>query len=272
MTAKKNSSIQYSAEAHNNFALTKIAEGDLTILLRGLLHELRNPLSSILTAASLVQDTANESAQISEESLMLLGVIKKESLRLNRILTEFSNYIKLPVPDPHDFDLVVTLRSLIGKLQRDGVLHARIVVEDDLPETSLARADPEQIRTALHHLFSNAAEAMPEGGTLHLSLREEENCVVLCVGDSGAGFSRQSKERAFQPFYSTKQYSVGLGMSAARAILEAASGHIWIKNIPPVNPSDTASSNHSSNDPATRVSSSVCIELPRAAKSIPSQS
>jgi signal transduction histidine kinase len=235
---------------------SKIVEAEISILLRGLLHELRNPLSSILTAASLVQDTARDSSEVSEETSMLLGVIKKESLRLNHILTEFSNYIKLPAPQPHVFDLVAMMRSLIAELQREHILHHGITIEDGLPATSSVFADPTQIHVALHHLLSNAAEAMPENGTLRLLLREGEDRVILCLGDSGAGFTPEIQERAFQPFFSTKQSSVGLGLSAARAILEVATGRIWIENAGDNSKQDVASPPGGKN--------LVCLELPLA--------
>lgn len=100
---------------------------DLEILLRGLLHELRNPLSSIITASTLLQDGALPGAvAIGEETQMLLGVIKKESLHLNHILLEFADYIQSPPPAPALFDLSIaaeeTANEVVSMLQTLGVL------------------------------------------------------------------------------------------------------------------------------------------------------
>ena len=69
--------------------------------MRGLVHELRNPLSAVLTASSLVQGGADAD----EETTMLLDVIQKEARRMNRILTEFSHFVKPPTPQIETFDL-----------------------------------------------------------------------------------------------------------------------------------------------------------------------
>lgn len=214
--------------------------------MRGLLHELRNPLSSIITASTLLQDAALPGAvEISEEGQMLLDVIKKESLRLNHILTEFADYIKTPVPSPDDFDLAQTIASLIREMRIVGVLPEEIAIENRFSAPCPVRADEKQIRNALRHLLDNAIEEMPAGGTLLFSPLEASSSHLagVCLTDSGKGFSRESRERAFQPFYSTKSHSIGLGLAAVRSIIESAGGRIWIE----------------SDSPATR----LCFELPR---------
>jgi signal transduction histidine kinase len=232
---------------------------EFNLILRGLLHELRNPLSSILTAANLVSDTAREEAQIGEETEMLLGVIKKESLRLNRILTEFADFIKLPEPQPVRFDCAQLAREVAAQLRREGVLVADVEIVDELPEQCAVWADRNLIRIALHHILRNAGEAMPEGGVLRLWLAPCAETVVLCIGDSGNGFSEESRARAFEPFYSTKLHATGLGLTAARTILEAAGGTLRLldreSSTPPM------STNHAGRSLSPL---QVCLEVPRA--------
>lgn len=229
---------------------------DFNLLLRGLLHEVRNPLSSILTAASLVQDSCEVGQPVDDETVMLLGVIRKESLRLNHILTEFANFIKLPQPQPESFDLVMLTRDVVHQAQHDRVLASGVQVVDGFAEECLVWADPGQISMALHQLVRNAGEAMENEGTLQLTLREaQENNVVLCIGNTGAGFSEESRRRAFQPFYSTKLQAVGLGLSTTHAVIESAGGRVWIedKNAP-----------H-----GVLHSTLLCISLPRAPETNP---
>jgi signal transduction histidine kinase len=234
---------------------------EFNLLLRGLLHELRNPLSSILTAANLVGDTARENADVDEETEMLLGVIKKESLRLNRILTEFSHFIKLPEPRPALFDLAQLARDATAQLQDEGVLVPSVRVVDDLPESCPVWADQGQMRTALHHVLRNAGEAMPEGGALRMALAQGDNLsmAVLCIGDSGAGFSEESRTRAFEPFYSTKLHATGLGLAAACAILKAAGGRAWLGAQ-----EESTSVIDSGKTESNRVPVQICLEVPRA--------
>lgn len=217
--------------------------------MRGLLHELRNPLSSIITASTLLQDGAVPSAvEIGDEAQMLLEVIKKESLRLNHILTEFANYIKIPPPAPGKFDLSTTADEAIKAQLSAGVLPGEVNIENHLEKSCIVDADENQIRKALQHLLENAAEEMPSGGTLVLASIQSDNPAIIgvCLSDSGKGFSKESRERAFQPFYSTKSHSIGLGLSAVRSIIESAGGRVWIED-----------------DGAVSDATRICLELPR---------
>src|SRR5690606_3180755 len=114
--------------------------------------------------------------------------------------------------------------NTIGELQRQAVLPPEIEIENRLPGTCPVRADETQIRDALRHLLHNAAEAMPGGGHLLLTLADTGSSgeAGICLSDTGKGFSRESRERAFQPFYSTKSQGIGLGLPAVRSIIESA--------------------------------------------------
>jgi len=250
---------------------------EMEMLLRGLLHELRNPLSSILTAATLLQDSPlPDEPEIGEESRMLLDVVKKESLRLNHILTEFAGYIKLPPPHLANFDLAQSARAAIQELQRERVLQPPVAVQDALPESCQAWGDESQIRTAISHILRNASEAMPAGGEIHLAAiagetssdtssdnSEDSENVTICIADSGKGFTPESRDRAFQPFYSSKEHRVGLGLSSVRNLVEASSGQVWLEE----NSFNAASGNAEQSTPhASQITSSlsVCLRLPRA--------
>lgn len=206
---------------------------ELEIMLRGLLHELRNPLSSIITAATLLQDSMQpETTLTGEENQMLLDVVKKESLRLNHILTRFAEYIKLPEPQPTVFDLSDTVRGVVRDLQRQNILGTEIEIDDSLLKTIAVRADEAQVRQALQHLIVNAAEAMPGGGRLVFTAPTTQNQreTALCIGDSGPGLIGESKSRAFQLFFSTKAHHLGLGLPVAKSIIEFNGGRIWMDN------------------------------------------
>lgn len=200
---------------------------DINLLVRGIAHEIRNPLSSIMTAISLIQDDAD----LSEETAMLLGVIKKESLRMNSILTEFSHYVQPTVPSREDFDVAQVARQVVARLGRDGALHGGLEVRDELPSRLMAHADATQTDEVLRQIIINAIEAMPETGTLLLTSPQPSSAVVLHVQDSGPGFTSEALERAFQPFYSRKSQGTGLGLSIARATVEAVGGRIHIENV-----------------------------------------
>jgi signal transduction histidine kinase len=200
---------------------------EVQTLSRGIVHELRNPLAAIVTAAGLLQDEPNAG----EETLMLLGVIRKESHRMNRILSEFSAYVKPRPPQPAPFDLVEGVRQEAADMMRSRSDEAGpIEIHDHLPEHLMVVADEEHLREVLHHVLHNASEAMPRGGSLRLEVRLEGRRARLMLADSGTGLSTEALALAFQPFFSSKAQSTGLGLSIARSAVEASGGRMWIEN------------------------------------------
>ena len=211
---------------------------DIRAVTRGLTHELRNPLSAILTAIELLHDVA----ELGDENTMLLDVVRKESRRMSRILTEFSAYVRPAQGQPSAFDFACVLRAEIAEVEREMRHAGGFQVQDDLPDEVWVYADEAQVDDALGRVLRNAYQAMVNAHgserTLHLSIHEEDvsshqpTQLVLCIEDSGGGFSHEALGRAFEPFYSTKPHETGLGLSIARGEVEAAGGEIWVENAP----------------------------------------
>jgi len=198
---------------------------DVQALMRGLVHELRNPLSAILTAASLLPGSPG----LDEETAMLLDVVSKEARRMNRILTEFSTFAKPPKPNIETLDLASIARDL-SRGESTEQSRDFIEVSDELPDHLWALGDAHLSIQALSNVLENAREALPEGGQIRLQGGQEDGHVWLSIGDSGLGLSAQSLENAFQPFYSSKGASTGLGLSIARVAMRASGGDCRIEN------------------------------------------
>ena len=166
-----------------------LARLNLQSLLGGITHELRNPMAAILTAVSLLQDDAG----LSDESMMLLGVVRKEARRMNQIMTEFSLYVKPPQPHPENFDLVKLLHEALERLQSESALWQNVEMRDELPSELQVHADSNQIHQALLRILENAVEAMGKNPhptlTLHGRADTDAKRIILCVDDNGAGLS-----------------------------------------------------------------------------------
>lgn len=198
---------------------------DVQALMRGLVHELRNPLSAILTASSLLPGSPG----LDEETGMLLDVVTKEARRMNRILTEFSTFAKPPKPHIETVDVARLARELSHGEVQPG---AAIEVKDELPPQLWALTDAHLTGQALRNILENAREALPGGGIIGLTGGKNGQDIWLRINDSGAGLSDQSLLSAFQPFYSNKGASTGLGLSIARVAMRAAGGECRIENAP----------------------------------------
>lgn len=199
-------------------------EIDVQALMRGLVHELRNPLSAVLTASSLVQSGPDAD----EETTMLLEVIQKEARRMNRILTEFSHFVKPPKPQTETFDLGALLCDVAASLQSDGSFKG-VGFSNKLGHPVLVLGDPAQTEAALRHIMENSADALSEGGSLRVWSEEDGNQGCVLIEDSGGTLSTDVLEQAFQPFFSTKPASTGLGLSIARITILAMDGDLTLE-------------------------------------------
>lgn len=243
---------------------------DVQAMMRGLVHELRNPLSAILTAASLLQSGEGDT----EESAMLLDVVQKESRRMNRILTEFSSFVKPPATQPEIFDIGTVIRDLMREMKKEGALGAGIEVRDELPAQVTVFADPMQSYQAFQHLLCNAAQAMENGGTLTLHTSSADSHTIIVLEDDGPGFTSAALERAFQPFFSTKPAATGLGLSIAHGLLSASGGALFLENrdAAPDAPRDLSPDKLRETPESMVQGARVRVHLPRTANSEDSSS
>ncbi len=102
-------------------------------------------------------------------------------------------------------------------------------VEPELPDCPL---DAQLLHLALGNLFTNALQAMPQGGSLHVELRREvhdgQPLACLAITDSGPGIPPEVLARVFEPFYTTKAAGIGLGLAIVRRIVDAHQGEVRV--------------------------------------------
>ena len=193
-------------------------------LAAGVAHELNEPLGSILGFAQLAQkcpglpeQAARDTEKIITASLYAREVIKKLMVFARQVPARKSRVSLSQVVEE-------ALYFLEARCARSGV---EVVRRLD-PELSELTADPAQLKQVLVNLVVNATQAMPEGGTLTVSTRAEGSDVILEVTDTGAGMSADVLERAFLPFFTTKDVTegTGLGLAVVHGIVTAHGGSI----------------------------------------------
>ncbi|MBI3395534.1 MAG: response regulator [Spirochaetia bacterium] len=125
-----------------------------------------------------------------------------------------------------------------------GIFPKAIALELDLGAgIPLVKADPTHIHQVILNLCVNARDAMPSGGTLRISTRVEidpvsagsrERCVILTVSDTGSGMDEATRQRIFEPFFSTKERGrgTGLGLSLVFGIMESHGGRVTVDSEP----------------------------------------
>ena len=202
-----------------------------------LAHEIRNPLNSIsLTIDHVRTRLAPEDEARRAEFQALMATLKSEIARLNRLVGDFLSSGQAARIDPRPCDVGAVVRetaALVEHKARDQRIGLDVRVADPLPATV---ADPELLKTCLLNLVLNAFEAMPDGGRLDVEARlegpAEGGSIVVAVADSGHGMSGRAAASAFEPFFSTKETGVGLGLALVRSIVEGHGGHVALDSAP----------------------------------------
>jgi two-component system, cell cycle sensor histidine kinase and response regulator CckA len=209
----------------------------------GVAHDLNNLLSPILGYGEMLRDDLDleDARRESVEEIMSAGLRARD---LVRQLLAFSRKQILEFKPVDLSRAAAGLRKLLRHTIRED-----IEVEFDLsPAAAVVMADIGQIEQVIINLSVNAADAMPEGGKLtvetgHAYLDEEYakrhkgmepgEYVMLAVSDSGVGMDEATRERIFDPFFSTKgEHGTGLGLATVYGIVKQHGGNIWVYSEP----------------------------------------
>jgi signal transduction histidine kinase len=201
----------------------------------GLAHEIKNPLAGIKASMEVLSDDPSLSGENKDVFMKVLDQIK----RIEALLKTLLNFAKPPKPHFMLADVNSVLDASIDLALRHPLFSARgskpITVEKDydarLPETM---ADPLQLQQVFMNLLLNAADAMPDGGTITVQTAHEEAAQLLriTITDSGKGIDEAVINRIFQPFFTTKTTGTGLGLSITKRLIEQHGGSIRVQNGP----------------------------------------
>ncbi len=202
-------------------------------LATGVAHELRNPLTSIKLLVQTNREEAEQRGTPAED----LVVIEKEIRRMERSLQNFLDFARPPKPDRRRMnlsDMVTQTLALVGGRARKQHVELRFTPPSVLVPVD---ADAEQIQQVLVNLTLNALDVMPRGGLLEVEIAQAHtpdgrDWVEVRVMDSGPGIAQELDPRLFQPFVSTKETGLGLGLVISRRIAESHQGMLEAGNRP----------------------------------------
>ncbi len=188
-------------------------------------HEVRNPLAVISNAAAGLRRVGLRQ----EDQQMLLEIVDEEVARLNRLVTDLLRFAR-PVSISWASVDLRELAERVRALAPDGVLVVVDVADD--PRVQTISVDAGLLRLVLENLVENACHAMPEGGTLTVTVRlcvlDGEPATCLEVQDTGCGMDERTRERALKPFFTTRPQGTGLGLPIVDRILRAHGGAVEV--------------------------------------------
>jgi two-component system sensor histidine kinase HydH len=189
-------------------------------------HEIKNPLGIIQSTSELLGGTpgANDAQK------RLSKVILEESVRLNRIVTEFLDFSRPQALNLRECQLEEIIRKNLS-FMRPELDKKGITVKDNLNGRSLRlMADQELLYLAILNILLNAMQSMEDGGAVDVRVDEERGHYRIEIEDKGSGISEENVKRIFDPFFTTKEKGSGLGLPIVKKIIEGHRGTITIRS------------------------------------------
>lgn len=191
-------------------------------------HAIRNPLSSIILNAELVFDELKKfQGTDTVQAKIFINSIINEVNRLNAVAEECLLFIRQAKVEKKKCDINGILKSLIAFLERE-IFRKNIKLvesfEEGLPSVFI---DEGRFRQAVINILKNSFDAMSEGGELCLLTKRLDGNIEITIEDTGKGISKEHLRRIFDPFFSTKDMGVGLGLSVAKDIIVEHGGRIY---------------------------------------------
>ena len=202
-------------------------------LAAGVMHDVNNALNPIMAAAYLLDIHADDPVAVRDYAARIARAAETGAATAARV----GRFIRQePVAGELDvtFDLSLAIREVLAMTQPMWAERGegrRVSVEQHLPAGLFIRGIAGELREAMLNLLQNALDAMPDGGTLRIAASSGPAEVTVEVQDTGFGMTSEVRDRAFEPFFSTKgRLGTGLGLSEVYGIVRRHGGRIEIRS------------------------------------------
>jgi PAS domain S-box-containing protein len=197
-------------------------------LTASLAHEINNPLQAMYSNIELISDFPLDD----DERQKHLLVIRKETERLIRTVRSILDFARPQRSDPQRVSLLPVMEhaiELVHKKLSTAKIEIQLNIQPDLPFLFVS---PDQLEQVCLNLIINAAEHMPQGGSISINAKHQADQISILFYDSGDGIDSQVLEWIFEPFYTTKTNGTGLGLSVSQNIIMQYGGRITASSQP----------------------------------------
>ncbi|MED4705388.1 PAS domain-containing protein [Bacillus velezensis] len=195
-------------------------------LAAGIAHEIRNPLTAIKGFLQLMKPTMEENEHYFE-------IVFSELSRIELILSEL---LMLAKPQQNAVKERVNLKKIISEvtalLETQANLKGIFIKTDYEHDSMYINGDQNQLKQVFINLIKNAVESMPDGGTVHIIMTEDEYSVNVTVKDEGDGIPENVLKRIGEPFLTTKEKGTGLGLMVTFNLIKNHQGAIQVDSKP----------------------------------------
>lgn len=207
----------------------------LTELSASLAHEINQPLGAIMNNAATARRLIARRGPNEDDITEILQDIEQDAKRGGDIIRNLRNMARSNELELEQLDVNALTEEVVD------LLHANVIAAQASVRLDLAGGIPPipgskiALQQVLINLIFNALEAMRESPRRVITLRTVANAagtVTVSVADTGRGLSEADADRVFEPYYTTRDDGLGLGLRVSRTIVEAHGGRIWVTSLP----------------------------------------
>ncbi|MBN2539643.1 MAG: PAS domain S-box protein [Deltaproteobacteria bacterium] len=192
----------------------------------GIAHEVRNPLSSIKMSLQILEKRMKPEGNDSKR----FQIAGREVEHLEKLVNDILMYAKPsdPIKKPSVLEKIIDhALAMAEKSLSDKHVRVEMDLAKNLPPLNV---DPAMLEQAFLNIYHNAIDAMADGGTLTISVRQTNGRVQVEVKDDGCGISKEDMPYIFNPFFTKKSYGTGLGLTQIKKIMDLHRGMIEISS------------------------------------------
>ena len=201
-------------------------------------HEIRNPLGSIRLGVSMLRDSVSDA-----EALNTIELVERGIKHLNKLVVDVTQFSRQKALERSRVDLHDSLERSID-LVSERIREKNAVVERRFTDTTLiGQWDADQLRQVFVNVIANAIDASPENSKVRITTevlrldgdgdgQQVKSYARVVVADRGKGMDETTRDRIFEPFFSTKKRGTGLGLAIVKQIVEQHGGRISVSSEP----------------------------------------
>lgn len=192
-----------------------------------MVHTIRNPITSIGGIARILARKTSD-----ESWLKYINVITREAARLESTLADLFDFVSRGELEKRSLNICDLVERTILLLQTE-MSQQKITWTVHCPTEGVkVEVDERQTRQMLLHLMKNSIEAMPAGGQLTVEAEREDGWAAVRIRDTGGGMAAAQMDRVRDPFFTTKTYGTGMGLTLVEKAVEAHGGTFSLKTAP----------------------------------------
>ncbi|MCX7942925.1 MAG: ATP-binding protein [Deltaproteobacteria bacterium] len=195
-----------------------------------LTHQIKNPLSTIGLNLEFIREDILEDRFNKDDHIKKLNLIQSEIENLVKLSDEYLRFAKISEPKIENIDINGLISGIIELYETECKNRNIEILFQPSKQQVTIKGDYNQLRQAIINIFVNAMESLVDGGKITIATSISNGIAEINISDNGRGINESIIPHIFDPFYTTKESGIGLGLSIAAQIIKESGGKIDCKN------------------------------------------